>query len=314
MFWAMVSLGLGLVVLSRAIVLYQRLRLRFLKIFVAAISVFWLYLMPSFVLGYFEANDPTVLQGPFWRGVGRAYYLLTPVGLALTAFFLIGAFLVMQRENWDRKWLYVFWGITLVPVLLRALNVVGALPVQDRLRYGLLGYGRLLMILAFHGSLLVAAGRTQVARFSRLSQEQAQYLRRVGRALTLIIVISLADDLLKMFVLREGTGLLSILPVFLFFLACLVSLDRMVAVLFPRGVTVPGQEERFRSLVAQYGISGREQEIIRLVCQGKTNKEIEKALFISVPTVKDHISNIYRKTGASNRVQLAALFHFETDL
>ncbi len=310
MFWAMASLGLGLVALTRSIVLYERLRLRFLKIAVATISVFWLYLMPNFVLGYFNANDPKVLQSPPWRGIGQAYYLLTPVGLALTSFLVISAFLLMQRESWRRTWLIVFGGLSIVPVVIRVLSFAGAVPGGDSLRYQILGYGRLLMILAFHGSMLIAASRAWAGRFSALSPVQARYLKRVGQGLALIVVISLVDDLLKIF--GVDTGLLSIVPVFLFFLAGFASLDRMVAIMFPR-TAAAGSEEGFRSLVAKYGISGREQEIIRLVCQGKTNKDIEKALFISVPTVKDHITNIFRKTGARNRVQLAALFHFDSE-
>ena len=58
----------------------------------------------------------------------------------------------------------------------------------------------------------------------------------------------------------------------------------------------------------KYKISKREQEIILLICEGKTNKEIEDELFISLQTVKDHIYRIYQKTGVKNRVQLTNLF------
>jgi DNA-binding CsgD family transcriptional regulator len=60
-------------------------------------------------------------------------------------------------------------------------------------------------------------------------------------------------------------------------------------------------------LSSRFGITGREQDIIRLVCLGKTNAEIEKELFISVKTVKRHLYNIYQKLGVKNRVQLVNL-------
>ena len=60
--------------------------------------------------------------------------------------------------------------------------------------------------------------------------------------------------------------------------------------------------------LAQYGITGREMEIIALVCRGKTNREIADELRISPQTVKDHNYNIFRKTGVRNRTQLARLF------
>ena len=41
--------------------------------------------------------------------------------------------------------------------------------------------------------------------------------------------------------------------------------------------------------------------------RGYSNSEIEKRLYISLETVKKHVSNIYRKLGVKNRVQLSNL-------
>ncbi len=41
-----------------------------------------------------------------------------------------------------------------------------------------------------------------------------------------------------------------------------------------------------------------------MIVQGHVNRIIGERLFISDRTVKNHISNIYRKTGAVNKVQL----------
>jgi len=54
----------------------------------------------------------------------------------------------------------------------------------------------------------------------------------------------------------------------------------------------------------KYKISHREQEILHLVIQGKSNREMENELFISIPTVKRHLANIYEKIGVSSRLQL----------
>ena len=59
--------------------------------------------------------------------------------------------------------------------------------------------------------------------------------------------------------------------------------------------------------LAEYRISRREEEVIRELCAGKSNREIAEALFISVQTVKDHIYRIYLKTEVKNRVQLINL-------
>ncbi|SFU93200.1 response regulator [Alicyclobacillus macrosporangiidus] len=53
-------------------------------------------------------------------------------------------------------------------------------------------------------------------------------------------------------------------------------------------------------------LTAREQEVLRLVRTGATNREIADALFISENTVKNHIKNILAKLHLHNRVQLAA--------
>ncbi|TQJ36362.1 regulatory LuxR family protein [Arthrobacter sp. SLBN-122] len=55
------------------------------------------------------------------------------------------------------------------------------------------------------------------------------------------------------------------------------------------------------------GLTAREQVILECVVAGKTYSEIAAALVISEKTVSSHISNMLRKTGAGNRVDLARL-------
>ncbi|MEB3321477.1 MAG: LuxR C-terminal-related transcriptional regulator [Synechococcaceae cyanobacterium] len=51
-------------------------------------------------------------------------------------------------------------------------------------------------------------------------------------------------------------------------------------------------------------LSERDLEIIELVATGLTNQEIAETLTISKRTVDNHVSNIFTKTGAKNRVAL----------
>jgi DNA-binding NarL/FixJ family response regulator len=55
---------------------------------------------------------------------------------------------------------------------------------------------------------------------------------------------------------------------------------------------------------ARSELSERELEIIGLVATGLTNQEIAAQLTISKRTVDNHVSNIFTKTGAKNRVAL----------
>ncbi|MBI2916925.1 MAG: response regulator transcription factor [Chloroflexi bacterium] len=53
-------------------------------------------------------------------------------------------------------------------------------------------------------------------------------------------------------------------------------------------------------------LSEREEEVLRLVAQGDTNKEVAAALYISENTVKYHLRNILDKLHLENRAQVVA--------
>ncbi len=57
------------------------------------------------------------------------------------------------------------------------------------------------------------------------------------------------------------------------------------------------------SLLDRYGISKREYEVLELIAQGLSNREIAEKLFISLNTVKTHSSSLFSKLGARRRTQ-----------
>jgi DNA-binding NarL/FixJ family response regulator len=56
-------------------------------------------------------------------------------------------------------------------------------------------------------------------------------------------------------------------------------------------------------------LSERERQIAAAVGAGKSNMEISTALFLSVPTVKKHVSHVLTTLDLNNRVQIALLVH-----
>ena len=54
------------------------------------------------------------------------------------------------------------------------------------------------------------------------------------------------------------------------------------------------------------GLSIRERQVLRLIAEGKSNKEIAADLTLSVRTVERHVGSIYAKTGLRGRVAAAA--------
>jgi len=68
----------------------------------------------------------------------------------------------------------------------------------------------------------------------------------------------------------------------------------------------PGQQKQSRMLITGR-LTKREKEILRLLALGSNNEEISKQLYLSVGTVRNHISTILHKMGVSDRTQAAIL-------
>jgi DNA-binding NarL/FixJ family response regulator len=64
------------------------------------------------------------------------------------------------------------------------------------------------------------------------------------------------------------------------------------------------KDKEKRELIGEPGddrLTAREREVLRLVVQGYKYRDIGEELFISLTTVKTHVSNIYRKLGVEDR-------------
>lgn len=57
----------------------------------------------------------------------------------------------------------------------------------------------------------------------------------------------------------------------------------------------------------EYSLTQRENDILALLSEGRSNRDIAQALFLSEKTVKAHLAAIFRKLGVTNRTQ-AAMF------
>ncbi|MFI9433939.1 MULTISPECIES: response regulator [Streptosporangium] len=77
--------------------------------------------------------------------------------------------------------------------------------------------------------------------------------------------------------------------------------------LMDRAATQAGTYQRARAALAT--LSPREHEVVLAVAQGRTNAEIAAELFMTVATVKAHVSHILSKLDLDNRTQIALLAH-----
>jgi LuxR family transcriptional regulator, maltose regulon positive regulatory protein len=65
-----------------------------------------------------------------------------------------------------------------------------------------------------------------------------------------------------------------------------------------RGAAVPASPPALVEV-----LTGRELQVLRLICEGCSNQQIATALIVSVNTIKKHTSNIYAKLGVRSRAQ-----------
>jgi DNA-binding CsgD family transcriptional regulator len=68
-------------------------------------------------------------------------------------------------------------------------------------------------------------------------------------------------------------------------------------------------EPEVPSVAASLGLTRREAEVLALVAEGRTNRQIGQALFITPKTAGVHVSRILAKLGVAGRGEAAAVAH-----
>jgi DNA-binding NarL/FixJ family response regulator len=77
--------------------------------------------------------------------------------------------------------------------------------------------------------------------------------------------------------------------------------------LMDRAATEAGAHQRARAALAR--LSPRENEVVLAIARGRSNADIAAELFMSVATVKAHVSSVLTKLDMDNRTQIALLAH-----
>jgi DNA-binding CsgD family transcriptional regulator len=104
---------------------------------------------------------------------------------------------------------------------------------------------------------------------------------------------------------------LAVLGVFAVLAVVLLELIRVHFTSLRTSVALIGLDETdsgepdFESVAAKYGLTAREREILALSVAGLTVPQLAAQLFVTEATVKFHITNLLKKTGATSRAELA---------
>lgn len=74
-----------------------------------------------------------------------------------------------------------------------------------------------------------------------------------------------------------------------------------------------GSKDHAQNKSKKDSLTRREYEVISLIAEGLNNREIAEKLFISEKTVKNHVSNIFKKIEVNDRIQ-AAIFAYKNNI
>ncbi len=164
----------------------------------------------------------------------------------------------------------------------------------------LVGLSRALNELFLYGSLFLMLPAVTAAAFLRrtVDRNKKRLLRGIIISFMPIAVFAVIDLL---FFLSSAYKLVYLSYFIFSILVYLYTARHYVYRYDPENAALPESGQAFYNAV---NISGREQELIPYLIEGRSNKEISEALYISPNTVKTHVRNIYRKAGVSNRLQL----------
>jgi DNA-binding NarL/FixJ family response regulator len=92
-----------------------------------------------------------------------------------------------------------------------------------------------------------------------------------------------------------------------------VFINKEISDILLKGIRFNQSAEAKRIKAVKEDLTQREKEILTLIIKGHSNQEIADQLFISIPTVKTHRSNILAKCDVKNTASLVR-FVMENDL
>ena len=79
------------------------------------------------------------------------------------------------------------------------------------------------------------------------------------------------------------------------------------ALVTPLSFTATGLHKALKARERLPMLSSRELEVLNILATGKSTKEIARQLYLSEPTIKTHLSSIYRKLEVNNRISAVAV-------
>jgi len=303
-----ISLFLGAAAISLSIGLQRRYRLAYLSsylYFQIFITVFGLYGLSARVI----ARKILIERGTSYQTVETIGHFFFFLGLP---FFILAwyMFLRLSREiagkSLSRR-ITVGYFLTLAGVFIAygtALLMANVSAFSDR-QYAIFSSGQVYASVVIEAFMLVSG----LSFLLPGAVAEDHKIRRARRIFGLTWLVGYGASLV-LWPYSGQSDVFSALHIFVFSLANLLPLlfwRTHLGKSYPAPSLQQASPAVMEQFLARYKITKREEEVIRELCSGKSNREISESLYISLQTVKDHVYRIYQKTDVRNRVQLINL-------
>jgi DNA-binding CsgD family transcriptional regulator len=306
-FVLVLSFAVGVTAIAVSAQMYRRHRLGYLRAHLGIVISFNLMIFVSIIALYIFNLPPGSLPEVVLKTAGAGHLFLVPLLQILAAYFLLNIIAGLLDRPVSPALRNTAWAIVGGYAALQATALatslsIGGVPLPQVT-------GRIAWFFSLGAIyLMLITSMPQVRRIGERDRRRAlkAYWYVLLGFMTLVICLILMNTagLLKM----QGYNLVTGFVIFAMNAVPVLYLRWFVEKFHVRRPAGEGISGDPKDLFERYNISPREQEVINLICRGKTNGEIADELFISLQTVKDHVYRIYRKTGVKNRVQLANLF------
>lgn len=296
-FFAILAFGVGIVSFMYVQRLYSKHNLFFLKIFLRYIIVLNITVFLNLALNYLLAN--VLFSFDIFRKV-MIVIVVNIVGFFLFA-LLTFYYLVLARSLIDKSIGKVEKNLLISIIILASMSYGFSLALyssSSKISFFLLVhkiFPSILSIVSAMASLRLFAEAKDLK-----TKSQIRTIRLFSAIYTIFFVYQLCIWIfpLDIWIMSSALNLL-ILNV--------IPIPFLVRLLKERGNQVlykPEASAKVKRFYSSHGLSKREEEIADLILEGRSNDEIKDELFISIFTVKKHISNIFMKLDINSRSQL----------
>jgi DNA-binding CsgD family transcriptional regulator len=220
------------------------------------------------------------------------FLILNEVFLAavITSGFLLRFAYESVRTRITSSKRVVFWAVSILFFFLVLSVPILSIPNAVDIAGGYLASTLYAAVCQFYATFIIIKGRAKLPQFFR-------FLPAFCLGFAVLNVLAILNDTFRFGALL-GVPAFPLSP-FSLFLSDLFIVYGCIRGLLKKNEGTPALPGGL-----DFDLSDRESEIVPLIVEGLSNEAIAAKLFISPHTVKNHVTSIFRKSGATNRFEL----------